>query len=305
MDAIITAATGYTEIDLQPFLCSVQRNCRNAKVFLIVYEGDRAHTEKLKRKYCFVEPIYIKKNGTISGNTTRKRLLRTYLRLYHYWTAYLLSTKNFSSITPKLELLGRSLLHIAIERYFIALRIVRELGDSFEKVLLTDSRDVVIQKDPFSLISEKTLISGLEEVTVRNESLNSKWIRQIYGKSTLDKMLDWQVVCSGVTLGTVEEVEKYLSVMCHKVWERLPKSTFQTFDQGFHNHLCFEKDIPIQLTNNRQGLIATLSFEKSMFNDLTNRLVQVHGECPAIVHQYDRYPEMQDFLKGIYASSEK
>ena len=40
MNAIITAATGYSEADLQPFLRSVDRACPGTKVFLIAYNRD-------------------------------------------------------------------------------------------------------------------------------------------------------------------------------------------------------------------------------------------------------------------------
>jgi hypothetical protein len=59
--------------------------------------------------------------------------------------------KDYSCVDPWSKALGRYPLRIAIERYFIALELVRAYGDSFSNVLLTDSRDVIIQSDPFSL----------------------------------------------------------------------------------------------------------------------------------------------------------
>jgi hypothetical protein len=150
-----------------------------------------------------------------------------------------------------------------------------------------------------SLFNEK-LISGVEERTIGNCPYNSGWIKRIYGQDVLTQMSDSRIVCSGVTLGPGKEVENYLSEMCSEIWRYLPQIASEGgFDQGIHNHLIFEGKIPLDPTDNREGFIATLGYEKpiNILKQPANGLVQVHGNYPAIVHQYDRHPDLAEFLK--------
>jgi hypothetical protein len=303
MNAIITAATGYSENDLNPFLNSIQQNCRETKVFLICYKEDSELIKNLKRKYQFIKPISIRKKKPITGDSLWEKLHRKYVRLSHH----ILSKSNFKFINPLFPLfesIGKSSLHIAVERYFIALQVVRKYGRSCSNILLTDSRDVVLQSNPFNSIDGR-LITGLEKKKIKDCQYNSEWIELLYGEKVLRKMSEQQIVCSGVILGTVEKVEQYLSEMCDKMWSILPKIAPTYYDQGIHNHLCYESKLPIHLTDNREGLIATLGYEQDVLKDSASGLVQVGDLYPAIVHQYDRHPDLQTFFKKKYAFPER
>ena len=297
MNAIITAATGYTETDLQIFLWSIAKNCKNTTVFLIAYYKDRESIEQLREKYSFIQPVYI-------GASIRKqfaRLANYRTSPYYYWLALYLSKRKYSSVIFPIEAIGRLALRIPQERFFIALQIMKAHKNIFSNILLTDSRDVVIQGDPFHSINGK-LISGLEPSTVRNERFNASWIEAIYGKNTLDKMLDSSVVCSGVTLGSAQEIENYLDKMCEEMWRLLPKIIFKEgCDQGFHNYLIFEKELELELTSNQQGIIATLSLEDAagLEIDYRQELVKIGNRYPAIIHQYDRHPKLVTFFTQL------
>lgn len=289
MNAIITAATGYTEANLQIFLDSVERNCSNTKVFLIVFRQDRETMNGLQIKYPFVEPIYI-----------RKRYYREATFAYSLSCFLGINRKDYLSINPLLKFIGRSQLHIALERFFVALQITKSLGDSFSKVLLTDSRDVLLQEDPFSLVHEN-LVSGIEPATISDCNYNSTWIREVYGNDVLNSMLDKQMVCAGVTLGSIKEVEKYLMEMCSEMWKYLPQvKTSLGSDQAIHNYLIYHNRIVPDLVDNRSGFIATLCLEDpgNILTDSASGSVMVCGKYPAIVHQYDRHPDLLEFLKS-------
>lgn len=296
MNAIITAATGYTEADLQIFLWSVARNCQDTVVFLIVYRRDRESIEKLQSKYPFVRPIYI--GASIRKQFSRLANYRT--RPYYSWLAHQLSKKDYSSIIPVLRPLGQFSTRIIHERFFIALKIIKTYCNSFSNVLLTDCRDVVIQRDPFSLINGK-LVSGCEPVSIENEQYTLNWIKEVYGDEVFDRVSNNPVVCAGVTLGPVKQVETYLTEICNEMWRHLPQMSFKSwgYDQSAHIYLIFEKQISLSLTNNQQGLIATVSLEcpSNIFIDLQSRLVKVHNNYPAIIHQYDRHPNLLSFFE--------
>lgn len=294
MNAIIAAATGYTERDLRFFLRSAERYCGDFRMFLIVYREQRRCVEKLRQKYRYIEPVYI----------MRRRGTRIKM---HTLIAPILSKISFSKVTGWMEFIGRYPLNISLERYFIALKLVEACGGSFSKVLLTDSRDVLFQADPFAASADK-LFSGLEDKTIGECKYNSEWIRTIYGENALREMVDWRMICSGVTLGSTQSVKNYLIGMCGEIWKHLPRIFRRAaLDQGIHNRLIFENKIAIQLTENSDGLIATIGTEspKNLAIDAQKGFIQVHGKFPAIVHQFDRrFLGLMDFLEGMFPFEE-
>ena len=60
----------------------------------------------------------------------------------------------------------------------------------FEQVLLTDSRDVFFQDNPFNFFYKKNLNFFLEDDYIKNSSVNIKWIKRTTGKSILEKIKD-------------------------------------------------------------------------------------------------------------------
>lgn len=291
MNAIITAATGYTEADLRIFLRSIEQNCKTAKVFLIVFRQDHKSIEKLRQKYPFVEPIYI-----------RQKVIKK-LRRFFVWVAHALKKRDYSQLPLLLQMLGRQPLHIVVERFFIMSNIVQSHRHIFSNVLLTDCRDVVIQKDPFERL-ENQLVSGLEVKTIASDSLNSYWISSIYGNAIFSAIRDKKIVCAGVTIGTIDAVQHYLDTLCSEMWNHLPQITKLQFgpDQAAHNYLIYQNKIPCHLVTEQSGLIATLNLDhpSDIFKDSVNGCIEINGTCPAILHQYDRYPDLLDFFKHQY-----
>jgi len=286
MNAIITAATGYSDADLQPFLDSVERACPQAKVFLIVYKLDRVRIERLRDKYPFIEPVYVPRKLNRGGKVYR-------------WIARHFIEADYTICGSSWKALGRYSLHIMLERFFLALELVQAHRDSFDNVLLTDSRDVVLQQDPFDRIS-RTLVSGLEEKTIGDCSLNSDWVRHLYGTNVHTRMSHCRIVCAGVTLGPIAEVEKYLLEMCGEIWKCLSKvALIAQYDQCIHNYLIYSGRVNLELTDNQTGIIATLHHEdpSNIRTDDAAGVVIVQGKPPAIVHQYDRHRNLVAFFK--------
>jgi len=290
MNAIIAAATGYSDTDLQPFLSSVDRSCTDTKVFLIVFKRDYARIERLRGKYPFVEPVYVGRKPTrwaIVYRGAARLIARHFI------------TKDYPDCSPLWGSVGRYSLHIALERYFIALELVRAHRSSLQNVLLTDSRDVVLQGDPFSAITD-SLVSGLEEATIGCCSVNSSWLKHVYGPAVHARMSKCRIICSGVTIGPVQEMEQYLAAMCREIWKCLPRvAASPFFDQSIHNYLIYNGTIRPTLTENRTGIIATLFYEKpgNIKTDAEAGVVTVRGKPPAIVHQYDRHANVVLFVK--------
>ena len=291
MNAIITAATGYNEADLEPFLRSVDRACPESKVFLIVYRSDLAKIEKLQREFTFVQPVYVRRKLNRGGKVYR-------------WIARHFIDEDYSRCAYLWRALGRYSLNIMLERFFLALELVQANRKLLTNVLLTDSRDVVLQQNPFARIGEN-LLSGLEEKTIGDCSMNSGWLRHVYGTEVHNRLSNRRIVCAGITLGPVREVEQYLVIMCREIWKRLSKvALIAQYDQGIHNYLIYSGRINLELTDNRAGIIATLHYENPnhIQTDAVSGIVTVQGKAPAIIHQYDRHRNLVGFVRESFAS---
>ncbi|MBU1086829.1 MAG: hypothetical protein KKD05_04845 [Candidatus Omnitrophica bacterium] len=290
MNAIISAAAGYKPEDLDLFLNSATKNCRNLKIFMIIFAKDfNKFSERFKGlsavEWICLPPKFSK--GT---------------KFYYVPLASLISKTKYPPSNKLIEVLGRFPFHIALERYFFALDILKKQRNCFENILLSDSRDVVIQKDPFAK-SESELICGIEKKALGNCRFNADWINHIYGKQAVREMADWQVVCSGVSLGPVNQIEAYLNQMCNEMWQYVPKLLHRGwYDQGIHNRIIFEKKVKFRFADNQGDIIATLGYEdaNNITTDSKSNAVCVNGVYPAIVHQYDRFPLLVDFFKKIY-----
>jgi hypothetical protein len=302
MNAIITTATGYTEAELKIFLWSIAKNCQNTQVFLIVYQQDRHAISELCDKYPFITPVYI--NAYIRKQFARLANYRT--RPFCTWVARQLSKRKYSATIMPLRSLGQFPVRIVHERFFIARQIVKSYRNVFDNFLITDCRDVLIQSDPFSLVNGR-LISGLEPETIGNERYTCQWLEDAYGRDVLQRFLDKQVICAGVTLGPAQQIENYLTELCDEMWKRLPQMIFENigYDQAAHIYLILEDRIEVELTSNQQGIIATVSLEDAgeFAVDVNLGRVKIYDRYPAIVHQYDRHPNLLDFFTKLATES--
>jgi len=186
-----------------------------------------------------------------------------------------------------------------LDRFFLALEVVQANRDAFTGVLLTDSRDVVLQEDPFRRLGDH-LVSGLEETTIGSCSVNSGWITHLYGTDVHAGMSKCRIACAGVTFGPIADVEQYLVEMCREIWKCLSKVALGSdYDQGIHNYLIYNGRVNVKLTDNRTGIIATLHHEDpgNIKTDAAAGMVTVRGKPPAIVHQYDRHANLVAFVR--------
>ena len=80
---------------------------------------------------------------------------------------------------------------------------------------MTDVSDVVFQGDPFAKLPDGALLCFLEAAgrTIGQCPDNSRWIKQIYGLDQFEKMRNYEISCSGTTIGTHWEMIHYLDLI--------------------------------------------------------------------------------------------
>jgi hypothetical protein len=178
----------------------------------------------------------------------------------------------------------------------------------FEQVLLTDSRDVFFQNNPFNFFYKKNLNFFLEDDYIKNSSVNIKWIKRTTGKSILEKIKDKKISCCGQVIGRYQSILDYCDVMrkniiIHKykpsIHSFLFKRKIKGWDQGIHNYLVYSDIFKnIDFYDNSNGDVATLSLNKRLNFNNKGRLINKNGNEYSIIHQYDHFAD--SFKNLIY-----
>jgi hypothetical protein len=295
---VISAATGYSPSDLEPFLKSLYLHCPTVLVVLIAN----------RQAYKFIATLKGFNPNVIIVTRSNEFLRRLFFNRYfqHVWVREyarraILAVITLASKSQTLqEYLLTSLLHIKFSRYFTARRLIRGKFCSVNTVLLCDSRDVLFQDDPFSHLTAD-LVTGLEEYAINDQVENRCWIIQNYGPEGLAVIGNHKVICSGVTLARRDAVLSYLDAMCTEISEKLSGIIFQdSGDQAIHNWVIRKQNdnTGYLLAPNGHKLLATLIFTDlhlrfkldKKFGLLTNESDRV-----AILHHYDRHDVIKDW----------
>jgi hypothetical protein len=175
---------------------------------------------------------------------------------------------------------------------------VHSLPDVSE-VMVTDIRDVLFQDDPFrGGVGRLEVFAEEPPATIGGQQANSDWIRELYGPAVLAEMADKPISCSGTVFGDRESILHYLSEMRQEsFWRRQPLTAH---DQGIHNYLVWSGRLePVTLVANGEGRVLSMALMPSFRRDHDGYLLNRDGTRPAVVHQYDRHPELLDELPGL------
>ena len=160
-------------------------------------------------------------------------------------------------------------------------------------VFATDVKDVIFQKDIFKYYnSTKSFISfNLEDTTLRNP-LNKNWVRN-FCKTNEEyfKIADNQVISEGTIISTVDKYIEFAVTL----WQAISNLS-NINDQGAINYLIYYKKFlhdSIIMSDNT-GPIMALGFSgtNKIMLDSNHNVLNNKGEIAAIVHQYDRKPDI-------------
>lgn len=193
-------------------------------------------------------------------------------------------------------------------RYFWYSDYIRNLERAPGKILLTDTRDVVFQSDPFSHETGDDLVCGLEPINMGACVVNREWYSHCYGNRNLEAMASFPVICSGVTMGSRKTILCYLEEMCAEILRRGRKIVRANgYDQSIHNHLLRHGLLEdhVRFSTAKDALIATLhhvDVENEIELGSDDLLRNKEGDLISIIHQYDRHPELEKAVMHRFGS---
>jgi hypothetical protein len=189
---------------------------------------------------------------------------------------------------------GAKVVSLVFLRFILYLDYLESLKEKPQWVLLTDSRDVIFQKDIFSGLSEHGLYCFLEEknLTIGRSSHNTMMIRNCFGEEALKQVSQFRVSCSGTVLGDYQSIINYLRTFVEYTFKVQKMCMCGGDDQGLHNYLIHNQIISgVKLVDNAAGPIATLGAVPAaeIHRSSDHLILQPDGRPYALIHQYDRH----------------
>ncbi len=177
-------------------------------------------------------------------------------------------------------------------RYFLYKDYLLNSGRNFDAILLTDTRDVVFQSDPFAFAWGRGLNVTLEDRFLRigDCPYMTRWVTHHLGAQALEKLQEHRISCSGTSLGDQAAILNYLEQMTRLLVPFSPERGVAGYDQGVHNHLLHDGSLPEVTLHDNSGPILTLGQQKEPpLQDSADNVLNDKGEPAVIVHQYDRH----------------
>lgn len=204
-------------------------------------------------------------------------------------------------------------------------------GQPSPRIMVSDSRDVWFQVNPFPLLpfehsSSSTTLMVFEEspiVPISQQGTNIWWMSRAYGRPKAlqlvhsEAVVNQSILCSGITVGGPAAMQTYTAAMISQ-WD-LTHCNLQGCDQGFHNYLLYSqqlsagKDSVDRILVGAQGesavnTVGILHYyggrydgvyrKRGILHNATNKFLNNDGSVSPVVHQYDRDGEAKRIIEG-------
>jgi hypothetical protein len=180
-------------------------------------------------------------------------------------------------------------------RYFVYNAFLEVAGGEYDRVMLTDVRDVIFQRNPFTIDTGECLGCFEEDRrrSIGNCAINSGWIRAAFGEAALQEIAEKPIVCSGTTLGPAGEIRGYLNRMTAHLG-RLDLDN-RGIDQGVHNYMIHVEGFDrIRIFPNGTGPVLTMGHMDGRFLAGPDGTIRNPDDEPYhVLHQYDRFPDIR------------
>jgi hypothetical protein len=170
--------------------------------------------------------------------------------------------------------------------------------------MLTDVRDVLMQRDPFAFPFPNALCCALENprITIGQCPWNSGWVKSLFGRRVLEQMVDERITCSGVMFGPRSAIVEYLELMTEFLASPLKARNVGSggLDQGVLNYLIWTRALEgIHLFEHGEGPVLHMAWMPGgeVRRNQSGQVLSRDGEPIHVLHQYDRHPEIVAFHK--------
>ena len=183
-------------------------------------------------------------------------------------------------------------------RFELFARTLQGLRDRYDTVMVTDVRDVAFQAHPFAATDGDGCLFFMEgdRRAIGDEPTNMVYVRTFLSDAEVERLKPHRITCCGVVIGGMAAMIAYLDRMTADL-KSVPLRVRRKIgaDTAFHNRMAhLTRDVPATLVENNVR-VATMGIEPlSVYRIGADNLVRTaDGHLPAILHQYDRIPEIK------------
>lgn len=297
-DLVLGLVHGYNAGMVRPFLDSLRRVAPHAHVILAVSEVTAETRAELRAMGCTLLP-YRYLRFRLAG----RKIWPGHPRLARFHTRYAAWINALPGLSPatKLTLRARVVRHIVDPntRRFIEFHLaLGHVLPTYDRVLLSDLRDVVFQSNPFDLISGDGIVYGLEDEreTLGSQWANSTWLTQVGGSRLLTELAAERISCVGVVLASGRVMADYLRLLVETLTQPgINIANYHGADTGAHNIVVRRGRLPnAQFADFSAGGILNMHGLPESHIRWTDDglLCDARGRPFAVIHQYDRHPAL-------------
>jgi hypothetical protein len=284
---ILSCAIGYTPDRIREFLASFREKTIHSELTLFVHKKHTHEYEQIKHpriRFQFVDHKIAKKQHV---QEIALDYLLTFLRL---------RSKVDARVYP-----------VMCGRHFYYLEFLKDQGGVFGEdstIMLTDSRDVIFQRDPDPLSPAVDIQYALEDKLIREEKRNRRWIADLFGERLASELEQFPVSCAGTTMARKDTMLAYLKQMTDNLLSNRALVCRRTcYDQGSHNQIVRKGGLPNPaFCDPCSDNIATLASSSTLNVSIENSEIRINEEIPAVIHQWDRHPKLSEFISKFYAN---
>ncbi|MBG0790455.1 MAG: hypothetical protein H0S80_08180 [Desulfovibrionaceae bacterium] len=192
-------------------------------------------------------------------------------------------------------------------RYFLYRDYLRALPRPCSRVLITDVRDVLFQRDPFGHPWPDGLNAMLEDrrATVGSCPFNARWVREHLGADALAAIGGCPISCSGTTVADHAAMLDYLDKMTELLDPPTTGECMAGYDQGIHNYLIHTGRVAAALHDNDGPVLTLAQTRGEPRMDADGRVLNEAGRPAHIVHQYDRKPSLFQHIRHRFAPANR
>lgn len=189
-------------------------------------------------------------------------------------------------------------------RYFLYRDFLRQETNRYARIMLSDVRDVIFQRDPSTFPWPRGHSFFLEDLRMRVGDCPhmTRWIRGHLGDHTLETLRREHISCSGVTVADHESMLGYLESLTARLLPFSPAKGMAGYDQAVHNLLIRQGAFPHMQAHDNSGPVLTLGYktEGAPLSE-SGEMLNDSGRPAHVVHQYDRHPELFALIRRRYS----
>ena len=186
---------------------------------------------------------------------------------------------------------------LMVQRWAIPIKVIEAFPEA-ENVILSDTRDLVYQGNPFDFLVGNELELTTEVKTIKEcPHWNTRWVLTMYGEEVFESVKDQKIICGGYMCGKRSGVIKLCEMMVEESKnypKTIPGQPPIFVDQSAMNVFYKQGKFPsTTLHNTGEPFVATIGGSMGTTKlDQEGFLVNEDGTRPAVVHQYDRHPHV-------------